>query len=148
MADKRSGRFNQRPQTVEDFNAIGKGLMPELMGMEILSIAADLVTGRLTVRQETMAPNGFLHAGTVVTFADTCCGYGTVMALPEGAINFTTAEFKSNFFSSVTEGIILCEARPQHTGRTTQVWDADVTDEATGKKLAAFRCTQIVLYPK
>jgi uncharacterized protein (TIGR00369 family) len=85
----------------------------------------------------------------VVTLADTCCGYGTVMALPEGASGFTTIELKSNFFGSVREGTLVCVARPLHQGRTTQVWDATVAPEgAADKPIAQFRCTQMVLWPK
>jgi uncharacterized protein (TIGR00369 family) len=100
----------------------------------------------VAVRKALMAPNGYLHAGTVVTLADTCCGYGTVAALPEGAKGFTTIELKSNFLGTAREGHIACRATPVHLGRTTQVWDAVVTSEATGAKIALFRCTQMVLW--
>jgi uncharacterized protein (TIGR00369 family) len=95
-----------------------------------------------------MAPNGYLHAGTVVTLADTCCGYGTFASLPEGAQGFTTIELKSNFFGSARDGTLVCVAKPLHQGRTTQVWDATVTAEGASKPIAQFRCTQMVLWPK
>ena len=94
-----------------------------------------------------LAPNGFLHAVSVIALADTTCGYGTRMLLPEGASNFTTIELKSNHLSTAREGVVTCEARAVHAGRTTQVWDAEVRDEA-GKLMALFRCTQAVLYPR
>ena len=81
----------------------------------------------MTARKALGAWNGYLHAGAVVTLADTCCGYGTVRGLPAGAVGFTTVELKSNFFGSAREGVIVCVARPLHQGRTTQVWDAVVT---------------------
>ena len=95
-----------------------------------------------------MAPNGFLHAGSIVTLADTCSGYGCVANLPQGASGFTTIELKSNHLGTARTGTIECVARPVHLGRTTQVWDAVVTHRETGKTIALFRCTQIVLYPK
>ena len=91
-----------------------------------------------------MAPNGYLHAGTVVGFADSVAGYGCIFNLPDGATGFTTIELKTNFLGSAREGTIECEARMVHGGRTTQLWDATVTD-AVGKTLALFRCTQLVL---
>ena len=94
-----------------------------------------------------MAPNGYLHAATVIALADTSCGYGTFASLPEGARGFTTIELKSNFLGTVREGAIACEATLTHGGRTTQVWDARITDEATARVIALFRCTQILLYP-
>jgi len=95
-----------------------------------------------------MAPNGFLHAGSLVTLADTLAGYGCVRNLPEGASGFTTVELKSNHLGTVREGTVVCEARPAHLGRTTQVWDATVSSRETGRTLALFRCTQMLLYPK
>ena len=93
-----------------------------------------------------MAPNGFLHAATVVALADTSCGYGCVTRLPEGASGFTTVELKANFLGTAREGVIECRASALHLGRTTQVWDALV--EAPAGRIAVFRCTQMVLWPK
>jgi uncharacterized protein (TIGR00369 family) len=100
------------------------------------------------VTPQHMAPNGFLHAGAVVTLADTACGYATALTRPEGATGFTTIELKSNFFSSVTKGTVRAIATPVHRGRNTQVWDADVIAVETGKRLALFRCSQMILWPK
>jgi 1,4-dihydroxy-2-naphthoyl-CoA hydrolase len=102
----------------------------------------------LPVRQVLLAPNGFLHAGTVVTLADSCAGYGCVSALPAGASGFTTVELKSNHLGTAREGHIECTATPAHLGRTTQVWDATVSHRESGKTIALFRCTQMVLYPQ
>ena len=106
------------------------------------------MAGRIDVQPHHWAPNGFLHAGAVVTLADTLCGYGCTMSLPEGATGFTTVELKSNHLGTVREGAIIGRARMVHGGRTTQVWDAEVSDEASGKVIAVFRCTQLVLYPR
>ena len=102
----------------------------------------------MPVRKEVMAPNGFLHAASVIALADTSCGYGCISRLPEGASGFTTIELKANFLGTAREGAILCRATPVHLGRTTQVWDAVVTLEASGARIALFRCTQMVLWPK
>jgi uncharacterized protein (TIGR00369 family) len=102
----------------------------------------------MAVRREVMAPNGFLHAASVIALADTSCGYGCVAHLPQGASGFTTIELKSNFLGTARDGAILCRARPVHLGRTTQVWDAEVAVEGSGAKIALFRCTQMVLWPK
>jgi uncharacterized protein (TIGR00369 family) len=89
-----------------------------------------------------------MHAGSIVTLADTCAGYGCRVNLPAGATGFTTIEIKSNFLSTARDGTVECTAVPAHRGRTTQVWDATVTHRETGKTLALFRCTQLLLYPK
>jgi 1,4-dihydroxy-2-naphthoyl-CoA hydrolase len=134
--------------TPDYFKGFGVGYLPGLLGIEILSVGDAGVESRLTVRKDLMAPNGFLHAATVVALADTSCGYGCVALLPEGAKGFTTIELKSNFLGTAREGAISCRASPVHLGRTTQVWDAVVANEAAGAKIALFRCTQMVLWPK
>jgi 1,4-dihydroxy-2-naphthoyl-CoA hydrolase len=134
--------------TVEDLNARGRGYLPGLFGIEFLSLEPGRLTSRLKVRPELLAPNGYLHAGAIIALADTVCGYGTFTDLPRGAENFTTIELKSNFLGTAREGVIACVAARLHSGRTTQVWDAQVTDEASGKTIALFRCTQLILYPR
>lgn len=134
--------------TCEHFKDFGAGHLPGLIGVEILSVTEAGVDSRLVVRKEIMAPNGFLHAAAVIALADTSCGYGCVALLPEGAKGFTTVELKSNFLGTARDGSLYCRATPVHLGRTTQVWDAAVTIEGTDRKIALFRCTQMVLWPK
>jgi uncharacterized protein (TIGR00369 family) len=126
-----------------------QGHLPDLLGLEWLEATTGRVRGRMTVTQRHMAPNGFLHAASVIALADSACGYGCVVSLPPGAVSFTTIELKSNFLGTVREGGgAAVEATLVHGGRNTQVWDAVVTAEETGKTIALFRCTQMVLYPK
>lgn len=131
------------------FEALGEGLLPGVLGIGFDSVESGAVRSRLAVERRHMAPNGFLHAAAVIALADTSCGYGCVTSLPESASGFTTVELKSNFMGTASEGAVLtCRAWLVHGGRSTQVWDAEVADEATGRTLALFRCTQMVLYPK
>jgi uncharacterized protein (TIGR00369 family) len=134
--------------TAEHFNHRSAGHLPGLAGVEILEVSPGAVRSRMAVRLEVMAPNGFLHAASVVALADTSCGYGCVAHLPQGASGFTTLELKANFLGTAREGAIACLARPVHLGRTTQVWDSEVTLEGTETRIALFRCTQLVLWPK
>jgi len=136
------------PLSVEAANKIGVGRLPGLLGIEFSAIEEGRVAARLPVLPHHLAPNGFLHAATVIALADTACGYGTMRALPEGGSSFTTVELKANFMGTAREGAIACEAKLVHGGRTTQVWDATIVDERTAKTIALFRCTQLVLYPK
>jgi 1,4-dihydroxy-2-naphthoyl-CoA hydrolase len=131
--------------SLAELQELGSVGFPGLLGIEFEVPHEDgLLRGRLAIEEKHMAPNGYLHAGTVVGFADSVAGYGCVLNLPEGATGFTTTELKTNFLGSAREGTIECEARMVHGGRTTQLWDATVTD-AVGKTLALFRCTQLVL---
>lgn len=141
-------QYRLRPEIgVEVLNARSAGHLPGLFGIEILAVEPGRLRSRLAIRPELLAPNGFLHAATIIALADTSAGYATIAHLPEGAENFTTIELKSNFFGTLTEGLLICEASAVHAGRTTQVWDAGVSS-ADGRRLALFRCTQMVLWPK
>lgn len=134
--------------SIEQWNRRGQGFLPGLIGIAITNVEPGRLTSRLPLRPELLAPNGYLHAATVIALADTTCGYGTLAELPEGGRSFTTIELKSNFISTAREGCIACVATRVHGGRTTQVWDALVTDEASGKTIALFRCTQLILYSR
>ena len=140
-----------RPEaTPEDFTRRAEGYLPGWFGLKVTAIAPGRLDMEMPIRTEMLAPNGFLHAASVIALADTSCGYGCVAALPEGAKGFTTVELKANFLGTAREGSIACRATPVHLGRTTQVWDAVVTSEATGgqssRPIALFRCTQMVLW--
>ncbi len=134
--------------TPEQFNQRGVGHLPGHLGIVITHMGEGEVRAELAVRRELMAPNGYLHAASVVALADTCAGYGCVASLPPGASGFTTVELKSNHLGTAREGTVDCVARAQHLGRTTQVWDAVVTHRETGKTIVLFRCTQMLLYAK
>ena len=127
-------------------SALLPGHLPGLFGIELLEVEHGFVEGRMELRPDFMAPNDYLHAGTVVALADTLCGMGCLASLPEGATRFTTIELKTNFVRSArADDALRAEARLAHGGRTTQVWDAAVRRESDGKDLALFRCTQYLL---
>jgi len=134
--------------SIDVLNERGSEYLPGYLGIEILELAPNTLSSRMPVKKLHFAPNDFLHAASIVALADTSCGYATIAHLPEGAQSFTTIELKSNHLGTVKEGSIACVATAQHLGRNTQVWDAVVTDEATGRKIALFRCTQMILWPK
>jgi uncharacterized protein (TIGR00369 family) len=121
------------------FNGRSLGFLPGLLGIQVLEVGQSHVRASLEIRQELHAPNGFLHAGTIVTLADTACGYGCVAHLPAGAKGFTTLELKSNHLGTALEGVIEAEVKAVHLGRSTHVWDATVKHQGSGKTLALFR---------
>jgi 1,4-dihydroxy-2-naphthoyl-CoA hydrolase len=134
--------------TPDSFNDFGKSFLPGHLGIRITEVAEGRVCAELPVQPHLLAPNGYLHAGSVVTLADTAAGYACIAHLPEGAHSFTTIELKSNHLGTARQGTIAVVATAVHLGRTTQVWDAVVTDKDSGKTIALFRCTQMILYPK
>ena len=134
--------------TLDQMNHRGDGRLPGMMGFRVTALEEGMLAAELDIRPELLAPNGYLHAATVIALADTACGYGCIAHLPAGAENFTTVELKINFFATAREGTIATVAQPVHLGNSTQVWDAVVSRKADGKQMALFRCTQLVLWPR
>jgi uncharacterized protein (TIGR00369 family) len=130
--------------TLDGLRAAGARSFPGLLGIDFHEAGDGYLLARLELEEKHMAPNGYLHAGTVVGLADSACGYGCILNLPDGATGFTTIELKTSFLRSAQTGTIDCDARLVHGGRTTQIWDATVTDP-DGRRMALFRCTQLLL---
>ena len=124
---------------LEELNNRGNGALPGPIAIEILGVTKGRIYSRLHLRNELLAPNGYLHAATA-------CGYGCLTNLPNGAEGCTTAELKSNFLGTKRAGVIECEAKRAHGGCATQIWGATVAN--TGKTIALFRCVHMILYPR
>jgi len=131
---------------MEKMRQVFSGTLPDHLGFEFVSAEDGRIKAGFTIQGHHLAPNGFLHAASIIMLADSCCGFGCMMHLPDGASSFTTIEIKSNHLGTARDGWIDCEASPVHRGRTTQVWNATVS--AAGKTIALFRCTQTILWPK
>jgi 1,4-dihydroxy-2-naphthoyl-CoA hydrolase len=132
----------------DELNTIGQSYLPGHLGIRITGAGSGWMEGEFHIAKHHMAPNGFLHAGSIVTLADSLCGFACMRALPDGAGGFTTIELKSNFLGTAREGKVTARAEARHLGRTTQLWDASVAHADTAKTIALFRCTQMVLWPK
>ena len=120
-------------------------LVPGQLGCVFDEASASLVVGHIDVTPNLIAGTGFLFAPAVVALADTCAAIGCGRAIEHDA-SFTTIELKSNFLSTARVGErVTCRAVPAHLGRQTHVWDCTVINEATGRTMALFRCTQMIL---
>ena len=138
----------RRDVDLDALNARGTGRLPGWFGLRVVRIDERELAMRLQIQPQMLAPNGFLHAATVIALADTACGFATIAHLPDGAESFTTVELKCNFLGTATDGTLEAVASGAHLGRITQVWDAEVRELASDRTLALFRCTQMVLWPK
>jgi 1,4-dihydroxy-2-naphthoyl-CoA hydrolase len=134
----------QEPVLGTDFAARGREVFPGFVGIDVVQAGGGTARAELEIRPHHLAPNGYLHAGVVITLADSACGYGCFHSLPEGATNFATVEVKTNFLGTAREGRLTCAAKRVHGGRTTEVWDATVRD-GNGRAIALFRCTQLLI---
>src|SRR4051812_4142587 len=132
-----------------EFTRRQEGMLPGELALEWEVVATGEAKGRFTATKKHMAPNGFMHAASVICLVVSACGYACVASLPEGASGFTTIELKANYLGTAREGeVVGCTARLVHGGRMTQVWDAEAVNETTGKVMAVFRCTQMVMWPR
>ena len=138
----------RRDVDVATLNARSHGRLPGWFGLKVVRLDDRELAMQLQIQTQMLAPNGFLHAATVIALADTACGFATIAHLPDGAESFTTIELKCNFLGTATEGTLETVASGAHLGRTTQVWDARVREVAGDRTLALFRCTQLILWPK
>ncbi len=119
---------------------------PGMVGVEILTCSPEEVTGHFEVTEPVVAGTGFLWAPVVITLADWLCSVGVGQHIDFETTGFTTVELKTNFLGSAREGdVVFGRARPVHLGRTTQVWDVDIINQANQKTIALFRCTQMLL---
>lgn len=132
--------------SVEKLNAANVGKLPEHLGLSITSVAEGKIVGRFSVRPDLVSHTGYLLAGVALTLADLLCAYGVSTVWPEGAKSFTTVEVKCNFVGTALEGEVEVVAHLVHGGRTTQLWDAEIASVTTGRRMALFRATQIILY--
>lgn len=133
---------------VRYFNSVGQGCLPDYLSIEVLEIEQGVLRSQLQISPHHLAPNGYLHAATIIALADTSAGYACIAHLPETAENFTTLELKANFISTLREGTIECVANAVHLGRTTQIWEATVFNAGNNRKMATFSCTQLLLQKK
>lgn len=137
-----------RQELLATLVARGERRLPGTLDLEPVEIGEGSAVIRCVISEKHLALNGYLHAAAVVALADTTAGYGCIGNLPDGGIGFTTVELKSNFVGTQLEGTVVARGSMVHGGRTTQVWDVRVSDQATDKALALFRCTQMILYPR
>lgn len=128
--------------TPEYFAKMDLEHLPGLLGIEVTDVQKGRLEARLEVFEKHLAINGYLHAGAIVSLADSGAGYGCLANLPDGASGFTTIELKSNLMATARDGIIRCVSECVHAGKTTQVWESTVFLDASEKTLAKFTCTQ------
>lgn len=135
-------------EDIRAMNAQGTAYLSGYLGIEMTSSSGRELCSQMAIQPHHLAPNGYLHAASIVALADTTCGFAALANLPSGALSFTTIELKSNHLGTAREGTIACVARAQHLGKSTQVWDATVTETSSGATIALFRCTQMVIWPR
>jgi 1,4-dihydroxy-2-naphthoyl-CoA hydrolase len=139
-------RIWKRPVTTEGLAAIHKDTAVERLGIEFLEVGDDFIKARVPVDSRTKQPYGLLHGGVSVVLAETLGSCGAASCVPEG-YRAVGLDINANHLRGATEGWVTGITRPVHIGRTTQVWQIDLTNEA-GELTCVSRITMAVLAPK
>ena len=109
-------------------------------GLEIDEATDEVVRGHVPVREHVLQPVGLVHGGVHASIAEALASYGTnVGVVPEGQIGLGQSNH-SSFLRPISEGTIHAVARRRHRGRTTWIWDVDLTDD-DGRLCAVSRVT-------
>lgn len=128
------------------FDPPAGGLVPH-MGIRLVNEGEGWLEASMEIAPHHLRSGAkALHAASMIALADSVCGFAAGQVLPEGAKGYTTIELKSNFLSTASEGTLIGRSEAEHLGKTTQVWRSEVTHQKSGRKLALFRCTQMILY--
>lgn len=121
-----------------------RGLLPDLMGMELADVTPDKVVAHMTVRKDLCTIGDNLHGGAIMAFADTLGAIAAILNMPQGA-RTTTIESKTNFIGGAPAGTrVTGESVPVHRGRSTVVCQTTIRNEA-GKLVALVTQTQLVI---
>ena len=139
-------RIWQQPLSVDILNAINEDTVVRRLGIEFLEVGDDFLRARVPVNAHTRQPYGLLHGGVSVVLAETLGSCGAVYACPEGwrAVGL---DINANHSRGATSGWVTGTARPVHIGRSTQVWQIDMHNDA-GELTCVSRLTMAVLGPR
>ena len=120
--------------------------LPRLLGIEPDRVSAEHVVASLAIRRELLAPNGYLHAATLIALADSACGFGTLASVERAGARFTTVELSANLLATAREGRarLPCPRSPWRSHLT----GAELRDQLPRPSACAIRCTQLVLTPR
>ncbi len=133
--------------TPENINAANEKTIAKLIGIEVLEIGDDFIRARMPVDERTHQPYGILHGGASVVLAETLGSMGANFVVDSSKYYCVGLDINANHISSVRSGWVEGVAKPIHIGRSTQVWEIRLTDEAN-KLVCISRLTMSVLERK
>jgi 1,4-dihydroxy-2-naphthoyl-CoA hydrolase len=133
----------KKPVSVQEFTDRAANTAISHLGIEFLEVGDDFLSARVPVNRQTCQPMGLLHGGVSVVLAETLGSIGAVYSCPEG-YGAVGLDINANHLRAVRDGWVTATARPVHIGRTTQVWQIDMVDDA-GKPTCVSRITMAVI---
>ena len=139
-------RIWNKPVSVQELTSLSENTAISHLGIEFLEVGDDFIRARVPVDARTIQPYGLLHGGVSVLLAETLGSCGAVYASPAGH-RAVGLDINANHIRGVTGGWVTGTARPVHIGRTTQVWQIDLCNDA-GDLTCVSRITMAVLAPR
>ncbi len=119
--------------------------MGEYIGIRFTEVGADFISGRMPVDKRTTQPFGIMHGGASCVLAETLGSVAGWMTIDPEKYRAVGLELNINHIRAVTKGHVIGTCSPLHTGRRTQVWQTDITEEDTGKRVAISRLTLAII---
>lgn len=119
-----------REISVAKLNARGKNTMSEFLGIEFTTVGSDFLTATMPVNNHTKQPIGILHGGANVVLAETIASTAANAVVDIDKFYCVGLEINANHIRSVREGIVTATTTPVHIGRTTQIWEIKIYNEA------------------
>jgi 1,4-dihydroxy-2-naphthoyl-CoA hydrolase len=139
-------RIWKKPITVEALDAIHLGTAVAQLGMEFLEVGDDFIRARVPVDSRTRQPYGLLHGGVSVVLAETLGSCGAAYSCPDGH-RAVGLDINANHLKGATSGWVTGITRPVHMGRTTHVWQIELSNDA-GELTCVSRITMAILAPR
>ncbi|MDH5484644.1 MAG: hotdog fold thioesterase [Gammaproteobacteria bacterium] len=133
-----------RKPTIDELNRWGKKTAVALLGIEITDVGDDYIKGCMPVDDRTRQPMGLLHGGASVLFAESLASIAANYCVDPDRVYCVGLDINANHIRGVREGMVAGIAKPLHIGRSTQVWEIKITDQA-GHLVCVSRLTLAVV---
>lgn len=134
-----------KPYTLDLLQGPRNANMTRHLGIEFNAIGPDFLKARMPVDHRTTQPFGILHGGASCVLSESLGSIAAWMTIDPDLYRAVGIEINANHIRAVTEGWVLGECRPLHVGKRTQVWQTDITEESTGKRVAISRLTVAII---
>lgn len=125
------------------FGAVAEDTLDSHLGFEIVEVTEDWARARVPVTDRVLQPYGLVHGGVYAALAESLASVATATAVWDDGNIAVGLSNATSFMRPATEGVVHAEARRRHRGRTTWVWDVDMTDDS-GRLCATTRVTMAV----
>lgn len=107
----------------------GRDGLGELIGLEYVETTPERILARIPVTDRVRQPAGLVHGGVYAVMAESICSAATWLAVHEDGMAAMGQSNAATFLRPITEGHVNATARPRHRGRTSWVWDVEITDD-------------------